>query len=385
MDNQRTYPRSFPNAKEQEFLTLVTCNDTQFLSQYKHWISNVDIDRLDYATTRLLPLLSRRLRQVDYVDHATPKIHGLYKLALVKNQRLLHALGTVVPLLEAHDIQVLLLKGAPLLLTAYQDIGARFMGDADILIHPRFAKTVIHVLLAADWKLTSPFFPRYETFTDQSFQRVVKEATFTNEQQIDIDIHWRLFDFFEEAERVDDFDTLWKQASLITYKDKTYRSLSPEDMLLHVIVHGAEGNVHRTLRWVTDAAVIMKTMSIDWSVVLEHAQQNNWVIELFTACKYLSAVMHISIPTDFLHSLEALPISSRARNAYNRKANATQPFFGRLPLLSRVYWRYEKHGIFPVNLFSFLKYLTHAWGFSHVYSLIPFIFNKYKARFLRSR
>jgi hypothetical protein len=55
------------------------------------------------------------------------------------NQRLLAVIKEVILECTQENIPVLIMKGVPMILDVYQDIGARFLGDADFLIHPEHA------------------------------------------------------------------------------------------------------------------------------------------------------------------------------------------------------------------------------------------------------
>ncbi len=277
-----------------------------------------------------------------------------------------------------------MLKGIPLLLEVYKDTGARFLGDADILIPEHAAKKAVRLMQMSGWRSQSQYVPQLDFFADESLVRMSKEATFANDMQIEIDIHWRLFDTTQNGKTIMPFEELSTRSIPIMFKEKTYRSLSREDMLLHVIVHGAEGNVHRTLRWIPDACAIIRDCTLDWEYFFTQTNTSGWNAEVYYALSYLTEHNFISVPKTCIASIEALKPDEESLKRYYKKANPPFSLLGNFPKLWRTYWQYESRGTFPMSFFRCIDYITHAWGFSQVWSLPGFIFNKYKKRALFS-
>lgn len=388
--NNLPYPKSFPNDEELTFLKLVLSSDEQFLSRYRSWKKKHRIEETEYAISRLFPLLYLRLKARGDHDVFVGRIKGFYRLAWVKNQRLIDALRRTVTVLQEQGIQVLVLKGIPLLVSVYGDIGARFLGDTDIMIHPRDARRALILMNESGWKVhpVRPINPKH--FSTESLARVTKEVTLVSHETIEVDLHWRLFDFTARGDDspVDStdglsFESLWGRSHRFHFKDGLCRMPSPEDMIIHSIIHGAEGNIHRTLRWVTDVVAIAQKYPIDWQFCLEYARQCGWSIDMYIALRYLTEHEFITLPESAQTYLERvlLPsITPTERRAYYARANHAYSIFGGFPRLWRTYWKYEAKGIFPINVFHFTEYLAHAWGFDHPGQLAPFILRKYWGR-----
>ncbi len=379
MSTTLPFPKSFPNKDELLFLNLLLCKDEAFRPLFEQWKKNIVLDDIDYATLRLLPLLYIRLKKGDNSDPVIAKVGGVYKLAWVKNQRILDRLGKVSELLRAHEIRMIVLKGIPLLIDVYKDVGARFLGDADILIHPLDAKKAIGLLIQSGFQLKTPHFPSLEKFSVESLPRVVKEAPCIDTNGVEIDLHWRLFESTGKEKEILSFDVLWDNSVPIQFKGIEYKSASPEDMLMHVIVHGAEANVHRTLRWVVDAVAIIKAYDIDWEKFCKNVKKYNWNTEMYFAFSFLVEYQFVAVPELSVQSLFST-LSQKDIKRYYKKANVPYSVWGGVPRLWRTYWRYESKGSFPVNLYNFFNYLSLAWGFSKKRELMPFIFDKCMGR-----
>ncbi|MBY0376735.1 nucleotidyltransferase family protein, partial [Patescibacteria group bacterium] len=119
------FPKSFPNQKEEEFLRLILSTDEDFPKLWNEWKASIPFEDIDPATTGLLPLVYLRLQKLQIKDELTGKISGIYKLAWVKNQRLLSVVKEVADICHEENIPILTLKGIPLLLEVYKNMGAR--------------------------------------------------------------------------------------------------------------------------------------------------------------------------------------------------------------------------------------------------------------------
>jgi len=380
--HQLSFPKSFPDSEELFFLNLLLCKDADFLLLYEEWKSRVVFDDIDYATLGLLPLLYKRLQKFNLKDKTTAKIRGVYKLAWVKNQCLFRSLSEIVPLLESHGISVLVLKGVPLLMTVYKDVGARFLTDADILISPGNVKKVLQIMSEAGWRIQNLRFPSYNHFSEESLQRIVKEATFINQQGIQIDIHWRLFDRSDNRADIFKFDDFLGRSTAFHFKNVKYNKLAPEDMLIHVITHGAEGNMHRPFRWVADAVTIIRSSDINWNQLFEEIRKSDYVVEMYVAFSFLLQHNFIVLPDFFVQSLSAIPLLKTDIKKYYQMANTPYEYvwFGSVPRFWQTYWKYESRGVLPISLYYFVDYLSRAWGFTNKWEIFPFVFRKFKSR-----
>lgn len=377
------YPKSFPTASEEAFLALLLCPDAQLPERWRTWQAQHAFDALPEAQVRLVPLLYLRLKRAQVNDQLTERIRGIYKLAWVKNHRLLAAASGALALLEHEAIYPVVLKGIPLLLSVYQDIGARMLSDADLLIAPQDARRAVRLMREHGWTRHTGPFPNLEQFTDESLPRVVKEITFTNHEHIELDLHWRTFDTLHAPGHPEAFPytDLYARSQTVSHQGTTYRTPSAEDLLLHLIVHGAEGSPVKALRWVVDAAVLLQTSAIAWDALVARAVEYDVVLELTLALNYLHERTYAAIPEAVRDTLHAQPIAPGRRAAYYARGNKTYTRFGGLPRLWCTYWHYEAPPGRIRGLMGFVPYLTAAWGFNHVYELVPFVVHKYALRF----
>ena len=388
------FPKSFPDANETLFLKLVLSDNKEFQTLWNEWRATIVFDDINYAMTRLLPLLYLRTRALGIEDDITGKLKGTYKLIWLKNQLLIDSGAKAIGLLQEHNIPVMILKGAPLLLNTYKDLGARYLGDVDILIHPSHAQKAVMLLLAhgwsdiKGWRHPNPTFGSHEKETARELTLVGKGTAFSNQKDHEIDLHWKLFyDHFhlfkKNNEHPMSYAALLKNAEPLMIKNLSCTTPCPEDALIHIIVHGAVHNAHRTIRWVTDTSSIIKTSNINWTRLIEHTTTFGFEIEVTVAFSYLVKNFNLPIPKSFQDELSKLTFSKKDLDTYY-KTGKRAPYrpFGIFPLLWHMYWNYESKGSFPMNLYYFLDYLCKNWGLQRKRDLVAFIVKKYKSRLL---
>ncbi len=387
---KHSFPVSFPNAREEQFIDLLLCDDSVFPLRFAAWKRDVVLDDVDYATLGLLPLLHKRLSSLGIDDPIGPRLAGVYKVAWVKNQLLLKEVREIAKACADADLPVVLLKGLALLLSVYRDAGARFLADGDILVRPEHVRAVIGILLKRGWKpLDTGLITGVDTF---SFGSVVHAFSFSKNPELTIELHWHLFHIANTV-------PLWKLFTLrdmprlapadkwafegvarVDLERSDYKRLSFETMLVHIISHGADENTWRPFRWVVDAAWIIRTQNLDWDKVLDAGVAMDRVIDMKLGCEYLVTQSGVSMPPPFMAALDALPVTFRNRRDYRARTTKHFRLLGNFPALWYRYWKYEAPSSLANNIFGFPGYLAAAWGLAHISALPTFIFKKYRDR-----
>ncbi len=384
------YPRSFPTPEEEAFLELVLCRDSEFPDLWRTWITQNTFESIDSATLRLVPLIYVRMQRMDIKDEYYNRIKGVYRSAWVRNQRILALTTRIATLCAEQHIPVLLLKGTPLLLEVYRDRGSRFLGDADILIPPKYGPQIATLMHQHGFRYGIPYAPDAHNPTS-SIYYAVKETLFIGPGNLEADIHWNIFSLSHHARTIDLFalrtpssealrTALWQSAVPMNIDGIPCFRLSNEHFLIHLMIHGTEGNSQRTLRWVVDALRAMEAFPVDWNVVAKSAQQFGFGLEIFLAARYLKERWRAPIPSWFLEQLTATPFSRHERRTYERFANITHEerysLIGNVPMLWYAYWKYETNR----TPFRFLAYLMRSYGASNVWQFMTFIARKYTLR-----
>ena len=386
------FPKSFPNNSEEQFLKLVLCDDKDFAELWNIWKKSTTFNDIGYPTLRLLPLIYLRMQKLGLTDDELfGRIKGVYKLAWINNQRIIGAIKDVLAELNKQKIPVLVLKGIPLILDAYKDAGARFLGDADIVIPPEYGKQTVEIMQNRGWHYSKSWMPDVNNPVISMYQ-VTKSTDFVNNYGVAMDVHWNIFGLYHHAHALDIL-RLKKDLPSITFRESFWQSAVPlekpefpaqrlcnEDILIHIVIHGSEDNIHRTLRWVTDSAAIIRVLPIRWEFILERAKQFKLTVELFVGFRYLRERMNIAIPEWFMEDLAKIPVKKYEVKEFYKRAmilggERFSPW-NNLLMFWYAYWRYEPKGRAPKTIFGFLHYTAVSLGMTKP-GVFSFIVKKY--------
>lgn len=377
------YPKGFPNKEEELFLKLILSSQDDFPGLWEQREKLIDFERLKKAILKLIPLLYLRLKKLGISANKMGKIKGIYNFTWYRNQLVFNAVKNVVSLLNKENIPVILLKGVPLLKNVYQNTGARSVSDVDILIDPKYVEKGVEVIKANDWQYQdqSPF--AIKRISEPLANKYIKEITFIDKQKIQVDLHWRLFMFVfkENREHPMSYEEVFNHSLDFEVQGVRCKIPCPEDMIIHIIVHGAEQVFERTLRWVLDVVSLIRTTPIDWEFLIERIKKFDVAVELNVAFSYLLKNYSIPVPESFIQELSKLPMKKEKIKDYYRKANHTEFMVcGKLSNLWRGYWLYERKGTTFTSWYYFIDYVCKSLGITKKRQMPAFIFEKYKQR-----
>jgi len=173
----------------------------------------------------------------------------------------------LIDLLEAHGIAAVPFKGPTLALWAYGDMGRREFGDLDILVKKQDVSAVRELLVSEG------FSPRPELSAAQqaAILRFDCSHNFANGKNIWVDVHW---DFVVSSASVQiDTDELWSRLQPVSVNCRELKTVSVEDLLLILCLHGFTHFWER-LGWISDVAALIESREkIDWTLLLKNADR----------------------------------------------------------------------------------------------------------------
>lgn len=169
---------------------------------------------------------------------------------------------------EANNIEFLAYKGATLAQLAYGDSALRQFGDLDILIRKKDFHKVKKIIVESGGK--------YErNLTDKQEKAALKyyyELSFLfGENQIPIEVHWAFVQPFFAFEF--DVNEVFERSQKISIHDKEISTLSNEDLLIFLCVHGSK-HFWTRLSWVCDIAKLIQNQPINWDAVIRRAKDS---------------------------------------------------------------------------------------------------------------
>jgi hypothetical protein len=322
----------------------------------------------DDEATRLLPLVYRRLVRLA-PDAELGDLAERYRLTWAHNRRTLERLAPVLASFEAAGIATMALKGVPLALCYYRDLGARPMADVDLLVPTDRADAALALLDADGWRspagdgaLTRPVQLRAD-----HARSAVRDDGFS------IDLHWHLREqFVIPGQEHRSSDHVWAASVPLEVSGVMTRAPAAADLLLHVVVHGLTSHELARARWAADAATLCREPErVDWDRFVEQAQRRRVVLPARAALELLVDVLDVAVPADVLARLGQVPVSSLDRRAFSRALSTEPPRTFRRSIVDlgpRWSWRRAKLGRVRA-LLDAPGYRRDLWRVAHTWQL----------------
>lgn len=324
------------------------------LESWRRWRAENDLDRIDWRSMRLLPLIYRNLAAVASDEPDWGVVTGVYRRAWTSNQLLFRDAAAVLELIHANAVPTMALKGAALARLDYGDDGVRPMADADVLVPREHAADVIRLLSSHGW--TSPIANLADALD------VRYGSTLTGPDGVELDLHWGIFWYpGDEA-------PFWERAVPLELGGAATSALAPTDQLLHVCVHGS-GWSHTSFRWVADATTVLAGGRVDWDEFVATARRRRVSWGLAPMLAYLSERLEVDVPGEALEDLRATVLPRHIQRAH---AALTQPTGFRRDL--RMRWECyrvlaEQRGQRPTPR-GFAAFLRPNWGYESNWPLV---------------
>jgi hypothetical protein len=117
-------PANFMPTREQELLLSAALSDgREAIDAWRQWLTLCVGTELDDGSQRLTPQVYANLTRLGVREPALGRFKGFYRQTWYFNHRLLHVLGPVLRACEDEGIPTMVVKGVPLTLQIYRDIG----------------------------------------------------------------------------------------------------------------------------------------------------------------------------------------------------------------------------------------------------------------------
>jgi hypothetical protein len=208
-----------------------------------------------------------------YPDAVPPPIREQHRkhfqMVAARNRALSNELCRLVEVLAANDLPCIPFKGPTLAITAYQDLSLRQFGDLDILVRREHVFDVQEALKRQGYVLQDGTSGMASEAARQSSYYIFVRSE--GSRRFRVDLQWCLvggsFRFPLDTE------CSWDHWSPEPLNGATLRSLSTEDLLLVLCIHGAKHHWER-LSWICDVAEMVRAHgNLNWDQLLANAER----------------------------------------------------------------------------------------------------------------
>ncbi len=243
------------------------------------WKSLVPFDAVEQGSMRLLPLLYRNLKRLGIDDPLLPRLRSVYRQVWFRNQLILEHGRRAMQALSAAGVPAVVLKGAALVETVYEEPALRPMEDYDVLVSREHFRRAVDVMRNGGWTFHPPLADPEPHFV---FQHAVG---FRREGGGELDLHW---------------------TAMGLPTDFAIAPLAPADQLLQICTHATRFNPDiPPIRWAADAFLLIAGAPFPWNELVDHARARGLSLVMHRALEYLRDGLGAAIPADVLPSLDA--------------------------------------------------------------------------------
>ena len=343
-------------------------------SYWDKFITDYDLQKLDHGCNQVLPMVFINLKNQLKNDLNEKICLSSYKYVWAKNHLLMHDAKALLILLKQHDLKVCLLKGAAFIGHYYPDYGMRTMGDIDLLVSPKQMVTLVNIIESNGYKIIS----NQEDIDKHGLLRLFHARAFENSRGTEFDIHQYLSKFLigeAFSERI------WqnvKAIDLFGIEHLTY-VLNPTYQLIHTVLHGLQYAPVSSIRWIVDAANLLKNNcdEMDWDEMEDICSNYHLNLPMKMALNFLCKELELPIPQNTTSHFNTVEITNRDKNYFVCSSN-----LGFWYTIIRIRRSWEHYKIYSagdakkINLIGFYDFLLVYLNLNSRWALLPHIAKK---------
>jgi hypothetical protein len=331
LQSQRSWP-----TESQKLLLRATLQDGAAAAEaWREWKGTHDFGTLDRGSIAIMPNLYLNLREqeISTDDSSHVFLAQFYKKTWINNLISKFTLINVSKILKESNIKVMIPKGFPLALFHYPDLGARYMGDIDLLIEPGDLAATAKVLQDNEWSRDSQLPP-------PGLAPFIHAASFWHPKRGSLDVHWVPFRVDSPVQSKIDF---WNRTSSRNVDGQPIRVPDATNLLLQVCFHSRKLDSQATCRWIIDALTLINGVDdpVDWDAVVTRSQEADVMLPVRDALSYLHNEFGPILPEDTLEQFKYFAITKEHRDTYFEQMNESTVNRGFGELILSQWRRYE--------------------------------------------
>jgi hypothetical protein len=285
----------WPFEEQELLLRAALLEDRDALEAWNTRQRDRSLAAIDAGSRRLLPLVYRNLAGRGASSPALEQARAMYKRTWVANNTLIRRVAMLLRAFRTSGVETMVLKGLPLALQYYKDVGRRPMADVDLLVPSSRAIEALGIVRAAG------FHPKDDLA--QWPPRFTASRGFQDSAGLELDLHCHVL---HECLRDGADDDFWAAAHPLEIGGVTTCALCPADQLLHVVVHGLRHSLVPPVRWVADAATVIRTSGadLDWDRLVAQVYRRQVVRIVASGLRYLRSRFDIVVPPPVTRALD---------------------------------------------------------------------------------
>jgi hypothetical protein len=275
-------------------------------------------------------------------------LRSTYYQTLAQNTLMYQELERILKALDEAGIPVIVLKGAALAATVYEDIGLRPMGDLDLLVHRQDFEKAEQIVRSVGYEPTRPeLFPGINRKLAHEISLVGGKGGNTT-----VELHWGII-AGDNDQRSPEMARVWEQTEVWRARGHVL-VLSPIMTILYLSAHQIlqHGSDQFRLIWLYDIHLLFRCNGefLDYDQLLNQAHELHWSSTLFETMERTQERFGTPVENGVFNQL--ILEEEKAKNFEGKKTRPGQTRSEKilermayLDLQSRVIWVLAK--IFP--------------------------------------
>ncbi len=190
-------------------------------------------------------------------------------------------------------IEAIPYKGPVLALFAYDNLALRRFVDLDVIVKKTDVLKARELLLAHDYTPSKAL----SLSQQELLLRTQHNLQFSRyNHRLIVELHWEVAPHLFAS--TVDADTLWQNLVTINLNGTQVKTLSAEDLLFSLCVHGSR-HLWERLSWICDVAELVSRRSVDWNALLKRAtdadSERMFLLGLYLAERLLDALLPLEV------------------------------------------------------------------------------------------
>ena len=189
-----------------------------------------------------------------------------YQENAARNVLLADELVSALRALSESGVDAITFKGPALAIAAYGDLSLRRFVDLDLIVRRNDVARAIEVLSALGYAPAGDLDPQHQSVLLEHQHNL----QFTRGRMI-IELHWQVAsELFASSVTAED---LWQQLDKVRVSNAEVKTLSRDDLLFALCVHGSR-HLWQRLAWICDIDRVMTMQpELDWARLIERADE----------------------------------------------------------------------------------------------------------------
>ena len=286
---------------------LLCCARTKAAAAVSSRLRALSSDKIDWEYLfqlarrhSVVPLVYTQLQKVahDLVPHNwMAQFKTSYQENVARNLVLTSELKALIRALKETGIESIPFKGPILAVLAYDDLALRRFVDLDIIVKRD------DVFRARDVLVQLGYQPVLNVDQQSLVLQTQHNIQFKRDNgQTIVELHWEVAsELFAQAVSAEE---LWQRLVKVDLNGETVNSMSVDDVLFSLCVHGSR-HIWERLAWICDLAELIAHREIDWTSLIERARTTDCERMFYLGLFLANQLFDTNLPADVRTKIES--------------------------------------------------------------------------------